>query len=117
VCAQLGCEVPLPRALDYLDVVMTRLDRVSARPRSFVLVAEIANLADHPQQVPYLELSLQDRDDQPVTRRAFAPEEWLPAGTDPRAGIAAGERLDVALPFETAERATPAGYRVNLFYP
>lgn len=117
VCERLGCEMPLPRVLDRLDVAATRLDPVRGSDRSFVLVAEIANLADHAQQLPHLELSLQDRDDQAVARRAFAPEEWLAAGTDPGDGIAAGARVNVALPFETAEQARPAGFRVNLFYP
>ncbi|AUN96464.1 zinc-ribbon and DUF3426 domain-containing protein [Pseudazoarcus pumilus] len=117
VCERLGCEMPLPRVLERLDVAATRLDPVPGSDRRFVLVAEIANLANHPQQLPHLELSLQDRDDHAVARRAFAPEEWLPADADPAAGIAAGSRLNVALPFETAEQARPAGFRVNLFYP
>ncbi len=117
VCERLGCEVPLPRVLERFNVASTRLDPLPDTSRGFVLIAEIANLADHPQQLPYLELSLQDHDDRPVARRAFAPQEWLPADTDTHAGIAAGERLNVALPFETAEQARPAGFRVNLFYP
>jgi predicted Zn finger-like uncharacterized protein len=117
ICTLLGCEVALPRVIGGFNVATTRLEAVKEAERHYVLQAEIVNLAGHPQQLPYLELSLRDKDDQPIARRAFGPGEWMPADRDPAHGVDAGERLNVSLPFSIPENAVPAGFRVNLFYP
>lgn len=117
LCARLGCEVPLPRVPEALAVESSRLESIPRTARRFVLEAEVVNRASHPQQFPHLELTLRDKNDKPLARRAFAPAEWLPAGVDAEAGFAANASVSLSLPLTTAEQAVPAGYRINLFYP
>jgi hypothetical protein len=51
-----------------------------------------------------------------VIRRVVSPAQYLPAGTDLNAGIGANGRQAVRLQL-SANGATPANYRVLIFYP
>lgn len=116
-CAQLNCEVPLPRVADALAIVASRLEPQPGTVRGYLLFAGITNSAPHPQEYPHLELTLRDKNDQPLARRTFSPQEWIPDDRDSAEGILASERLDISLPFSTDARAEPVGYRIGLFYP
>ena len=59
---------------------------------------------------------MSDTQDHIVVRRAFAPEEYLNAASDPRAGIAGNSEVAIKL-FVDASATTQAGYQVYLFYP
>lgn len=117
-CELLACEVPLPRIADHLAIERSNLEVIAGPTPHFELHAIVLNRAPHPQQHPHLELTLTDHKDKPLSRRALAPEEWLAtAETDLSAGLQAGERIEVILPFTTPELRGVAGYRLAAFYP
>ena len=72
--------------------------------------------AGWPLAYPHLELTLTDAQDQVVVRRALAPAEYVGAGADLAAGIAANAEVPVKL-FIDASATTQAGYRLYAFYP
>ena len=47
--------------------------------------------------------------------RVFAPQDYLPAGMDPRKGFAANSEQPIKLYFEFTD-AKPAGFQVGVFY-
>lgn len=116
-CTRLGCDVPLPRISSSIVIEASALEPVQRRSGAFVLEARIQNQAAYPQQFPHLELTLTGKDDQPVARRALAPDEWLPKNVETDTGFAAGDSIDVSLPLLTTEIRGASGYRLSLFYP
>ena len=65
---------------------------------------------------PDLELTLTDASDRVVVRRAFAPGEYVGAGTEVARGIP-GNGENVITLFLDASETSQAGYRLYLFYP
>lgn len=116
-CARLGCEVPLPRVAGLLAIEHSNMDFNAEHSAYYELQAVLRNRAPHPQQLPHIELTLTDLDDQPLARRALAPSEWLPEGRDIADGIAADERIRLALPFAVRDLKGVTGFRVVAFYP
>ena len=117
VCAQLNCEVPLPRVADALAIVRSHLERQPDTLRGYQLFATIRNSASYPQEYPHLELTLRDKNDQPLARRVFSPQEWAPEERNRAEGMQAEEHINLSLPFSTDPRAEPVGYRITVFYP
>lgn len=117
LCARLSCEVPLSRIADRVVIERSDLIFPERSSRQYELQAAVVNQAAFPQQYPHLELTLTDRDGQPLARRALTPSEWLAEGTAPEAGMAAGARIEVRLPLSTPELRGVTGYRVATFYP
>lgn len=118
-CARLGCDVPLPRIARQIAIEHSALGFDPDDNTLFELQAVLRNRADHPQQLPHIELTLTNLDDQPLARRALAPAEWAPKGRDAAAGIAPGERIRITLPFTVhdLDPESVTGYRVVAFYP
>lgn len=116
-CARLGCDVPLARVSGLLAIEHANMDFSAEHSAFYELQAVLHNRAPHPQQLPHIELTLTDLDDQPVLRRALTPSEWLPEGKDATDGIAADERIRIALPFAVRDLKGVAGFRVVAFYP
>ena len=116
-CAQLGCEIPLPKRID--DIVIERSNLEFSAPGSahYELQAVIGNRAEHPQEVPHIELTLTDLGDQPLVRRALTPAEWLPKDFNREQGIEAGTRVAFTLPFAARDLKGVTGFRVTAFYP
>jgi len=114
-CRHLACVVELPRQADLLSIEDSDLQDDAEHAGVLVLVSALYNRAPYPQAYPLLELTLTDTYDKPVLRRTFAPQEYLPAGTDIKAGIAAGGEIRSRLPLEVAGEK-PAGYRLYVRY-
>ncbi len=81
----------------------------------YTLTLVLRNRSHTAQTWPYLELTLNDRDEKAIVRRVFTPREYLstPATAD---GIAAGSEQQIKMVFELAQPAA-SGYRLYLFYP
>jgi predicted Zn finger-like uncharacterized protein len=125
-CAQLRCEVPLPRRAELMSIETSDLQAYPANPGVMVLSATLRNRAAFPQAYPALELTLTNERDEPLARRVLEPRDYL-------TGAAARERrADEGLPscmggvpscelrvmvlFEAASLKA-SGYRLYLFYP
>lgn len=114
-CRHLACVVELPRQADLLSIEDSDLQDDAEHAGVLVLISALYNRAPYPQAYPLLELTLTDTYDKPLLRRTFTPQEYLPAGTDIKAGIAAGGEIRSRLPLEVAGEK-PAGYRLYVRY-
>lgn len=115
-CAQLDCEVPLPRLADRLSIEASDLQALdTSRPGRVVLNATIRNRATLTQAWPMLELTLTNARDQVAARKVFTPAEYLD-GADSTPGLAANAEAAVRLRLDTGD-IVAAGYRIYLFHP
>jgi predicted Zn finger-like uncharacterized protein len=115
ICAELGCDVPLPRRAELLGIESSDLQADSALPSVMVLTATLRNRADFVQAFPALELTLTNAQDQTVARRVLMPRDYALQGTQPEPGFAAGGELQIRVHIEAAA-LEPTGYRLYLFY-
>lgn len=114
-CQWLGCTVGLPRQIDLLTIEDSGLEDDADHDGVLVLTYVLRNRAVYAQDYPLLELTLTDTFDQPVLRRTFRPQEYLPPGMDITAGIAAEDEVSGRL-YLKVEGDKPAGYRLWLKY-
>ncbi|MDR3157825.1 MAG: DUF3426 domain-containing protein [Zoogloeaceae bacterium] len=103
--------MPLAQEVEWLSIDASELSSMS-RSGHFQLVATLHNQSRYPQAWPQLEISLTDSYDNILTRRVFAPAEYLPAAAS--SAFAPGEAL-IRLDLD-ADDINPAGYRLYLFY-
>jgi predicted Zn finger-like uncharacterized protein len=115
ICAELGCDVPLPRRVELLGIESSDLQADSTLPSVMVLTATLRNRAGFIQAFPALELTLTNAQDQTVARRVLMPRDYAPQGTRPEPGFAAGGELQIRVHIEAAA-LRPTGYRLYLFY-
>lgn len=116
LCEVAGCRVELPRKIELLGIETSDLHPDPTRPGYLQLEAGLRNRAPFAQTWPHLELTITDTGDKPVVRRVLAPAEYLPAETDPVAGLAANREQGIHLEIEAAG-VPAAGYRLYIFYP
>lgn len=115
-CSFLDCKVTLPSDADLMSISASDLEADPDHASVIALTATLHNLAPYAQAYPSLELTLNDISDNPVARRAFTPDEYLPKGTAKKPGLGGGRELNIRLNLDTAD-LKPAGYRLLLFYP
>jgi predicted Zn finger-like uncharacterized protein len=115
LCAELGCDVPLPRRAELLSIESSDLQADGTHPSVMVLTATLRNRAGFIQAFPALELTLTDAQDQTVARRVLMPRDYAAKGTRTESGFAAASEMQVRLYIE-APALKPTGYRLYLFY-
>jgi len=116
LCANIGCDLPLPRRIELMSIEASDLQADTNNSNVMVLSATLKNRAAFDQQLPLLELTLTDAQDQPVVRRVLAPQDYLGKAAGAKAGFAANTEMAVKVFIEGAQvKAT--GYRLYLFYP
>lgn len=116
LCAALDCDLPLPRKADLVGIEVSDLHPEPQQAHLLALSATLKNRAGFAQAYPALELTLTDTRDQPLVRRVLGPDDYLPPGTDARAGFAANSDLAVSVWID-ASGVAATGYRLYLFYP
>ncbi|MDR2625481.1 MAG: DUF3426 domain-containing protein [Zoogloeaceae bacterium] len=104
--------MPLAQEVEWLSIDASEL-LSRTRPGHFRLNATLRNQSRYPQAWPQLEISLTDSYDNILTRRVFAPAEYLPAAAA-SAAFAPGE-TQVTLDLDAGD-LNPTGYRLYLFY-
>ncbi|MBV2262240.1 MAG: zinc-ribbon domain-containing protein [Thauera sp.] len=114
-CARFGCGVPYPRDAEHIAIEASDLQAEPGRPGYYLLQATLNNRADYPQQWPYLELTLTDAGDNPISRRVLPPIDWLPP-SQPHEAFTARSAIELRIPF-AAPALAPTGYRIYAFYP
>lgn len=116
LCADLGCDLPLPRRAELVSIEASDLQADTNNPNVMVLSATLKNRAVFEQQLPLLELTLTDAQDQPVVRRVLAPHDYLGKASAARAGFAANTEIPIKV-FVEGSQVKATGYRLYLFYP
>ena len=115
-CAELGCELPLPKRAELMSIEASDLQADAANPGVMVLTATLRNRAAFPQQYPSLELTLTDAQDQAIARRVLYARDYLGRAASSDSGFAGNSELPVRVYIEAAA-LKPVGYRLYLFYP
>jgi predicted Zn finger-like uncharacterized protein len=116
LCANLGCDLPLPRRAELISIESSDLQADPANPSVMVLTATLRNRAAFAQPHPWLELTLTDMQDQPLARRVLAAQDYLDRSTSVEAGFPGNSELPVKLYME-ASSLKATGYRLYLFFP
>ena len=113
LCAPLGCRVQAWRQLDAIVIDNSAFNRVAGN--QFRFSVGLRNTADLPVASPALELTLTDRDNQPLVRRVLTPAQLDLAPVLPAHGeTSSAQTLTVTDP---ADPAAVVGYRLTAFYP
>ena len=115
LCANVGCNMALPRDAGKIRIEISDLNRLPEQDAVFVLSATLRNQSATAQAYPHLELTLTNAQDRAVARRVFTPREWLPASAT-EDGFGPREELEVAVRF-TADELDASGYRLYVFHP
>ena len=114
-CAQIGCDVPLPKKIDLLTIDDSDMQEHVEYEQVLQFTSTLINHANVPQAYPNIELTLTDTDDEPVLKRTFSAKEYLHNNANVENGIAAKEEVRIKLNMNTSDVAV-AGYRVTLAY-
>jgi predicted Zn finger-like uncharacterized protein len=112
-CAQLGCTLEMPKNLAQLQIIGSDLQtEVNGR---LTLVLTLGNRADYAQAWPMLVLTLTDARGQPLTRRSFAPSEYLGDPQRIAAGLPPLSEQALSLPLSVSG-IRPMGFNLKLAY-
>lgn len=116
-CAQLGCEIRLPRRPKQMAIESSDLQAEGGGDNVIVLNAVLRNQAPFAQEFPSLELTLTDERDEAVARRVLAPADYLDgAGEVLARGIGPGADAVLRVYIDTSGLRA-IGYRMYLFFP
>jgi hypothetical protein len=113
ICAAFGCTLSLPKNLALLQIVGSDLQTEASGRLKFTLT--LGNRAAHAQAWPVLVLTLTDQRNRPLTRRSFAPSEYLGDANRIAAGIAPRSEEALSLPL-TVRGPAPMGFDLRLTY-
>ena len=112
LCAQAGCAVRLPQRPQSILIEASDLQVIDpANPYRIQLTATLRNHAGYDVAYPALDLVLTNVNDHTLARRIFLPADYLGAGSDIDAGIAANAEMTVRLALETGNLGA-AGFRL-----
>ena len=124
LCQLAGCKIQALRRIEAIAVDSSSFNRINknnvqleAVTQSYRLAVTLKNTGSLPVALPYVELSLQDAQDQTILRRVLSPADL---GSSLNALAPAQEMPgNVTLQIDTAQLAGSriAGYRVLAFYP
>jgi len=112
-CARLGCTLGLPKNEAQLQIIGSDL-QTEANGR-LILVLTLGNRADYAQAWPMLVLTLTDARGQPLTRRSFAPSEYLGDPQRIAAGLPPLSEHALSLPLSVSG-IRPMGFDLKLAY-
>lgn len=112
LCAQAGCAVGLPQRPQSILIEASDLQVIDpANPSRIQLTATVRNHAGYDVAYPALDLVLTNVNDHTLARRIFLPADYLGAGRDIDAGIAANAEMTVRFALETGNLGA-AGFRL-----
>ena len=114
-CAQLQCEINLPKNLDFFALDDSDMQEDSEHKDVIKFSSLLINNAPYAQTYPNIELTLTDTADLPVLRRLIKPSEYLASNTNAATGIDSREEMRINLSINVTDIAV-AGYRVLLVY-
>lgn len=115
-CRILKCTVPLPQHAELISIESSGLEADPSNENQINLNALLRNLAPYAQAYPSLELTLNDKQDKPLARRLFTPENYLPLTEAESTGLLPNHEIGIKLRLNTTD-LRPFGYRLVLLYP
>jgi len=115
-CTWLDCKIGLPAQIEAITIESDTLETLPANKDASELSMLLRNSSATVQAWPYLELTLNDANNALLSRRVFAPHDYLPAGQDEKKGIASNSEPAIKLYLEFSG-VKPSGYHVGVFYP
>jgi predicted Zn finger-like uncharacterized protein len=115
-CRLLKCTVPLPQHVELISIESSGLEADPSNESQINLNALLRNLAPYAQAFPSLELTLNDKQDKPLARRLFTPENYLPEAEVESTGLLPNHEIGIQLRLNTTD-LRPFGYRLVLLYP
>ncbi|HSY30007.1 MAG TPA: DUF3426 domain-containing protein [Burkholderiaceae bacterium] len=116
VCTLLDCKIGLPAQIETISIESDQLETLNTNRDVSELGMLLRNVSTITQAWPHLELTLNDANNTMLSRRVFAPQEYLPASQDEKKGMVANSEQAIKLDFEFSG-TKPAGYHVGVFYP
>ena len=116
LCAKLGCDLPLPQRIELVSIEASDLQADTTNPNVMVLSATLRNRAIFDQQLPSVELTLTDAQDQPVVRRVLSPPDYAGKTASKQGGLGANSEIAIKV-FIEGSHVKATGYRLYLFYP
>lgn len=115
-CRILKCTVPLPQHTELISIESSGLEADPANENQINLNALLRNRAPYAQAFPSLELTLNDKQDKPLARRMFTPENYLSQAEIESTGLLPNHEIGIKLRLNTTG-LQPFGYRLVLLYP
>jgi len=123
LCGPLHCEIRPPRHIEALVIDSSSFNRIA--PDAYRLSFTLKNVGVAALEVPALEVTLTDTQDQAVVRRVLTPAQFgakaaTVAAQSELAGLVVMKVAAEAPPSPSAAASAPlrvAGYRVLAFYP
>lgn len=115
-CRHLGCAMPLPRDLAAVRIEASALESDPENAARAVLRASLSNRSERAVAWPHLILILTDMRDAPIAQRPIRPQEYLPAGEDPAAGMGPAQEVELRVELEFLGLSA-YGYKLDKQYP
>ncbi len=115
-CETLGCQVSLPQHAEFLGIETSDLHPDPLQKGHLVLAATLRNHAPFTQEIPAIELTLNDVADRTLIVKDLNPRDYLPKEINAGKGFASNGELAVNLTLDVGD-VPAAGYRIYLFYP
>lgn len=100
-CMTLGCQVPLRRDDDLLQLASRDIRPHPSVPGALIISATLQNAADFAQPFPIVEITLSDLDEQRIAMRRFRPSEYVSDARVLAAGLAPAAKAPLV--FEVAD--------------
>jgi len=116
LCAALGCDLPLPQRIELISIEASDLQADTTNPNIMVLSATLKNRAIFDQQLPLLELTLTNAQDQPIVRRVLTPQDYIGNTASAQSGFGTNTEMVIKV-FIEGSQVKATGYRLYLFYP
>ncbi len=114
-CKWLACTISLPQNSELISIESSNLETDPSNSQLIMLSVLLRNHANYVLALPNLELTLNDAQERPLSRRVFQPSEYLLAGQKNSAGLPANQELDIKLWLQL-DNLNPSGYRLVLLY-
>jgi len=86
-CEYLGCTLRRPPSQARIDILGWDVRTLPDTPQALLASTTLVNRTPEAQPYPLLTLRFSDMNGKPVAQRRFLPREYLPAGTDIKAGM------------------------------
>jgi predicted Zn finger-like uncharacterized protein len=115
-CVLLNCKVGLPTQVDMISIESDQLETLGSNKDMSELSILLRNSSTIAQAWPNVEVTLNDGNNVMLSRRIYAPHDYLPANVDDKKGFAPNSEQPVKMRFDFTG-IKPAGYHVGVFYP
>lgn len=115
-CQALGCQVPLPKDLQFIRTEWSDCPQLPEHPNVLHLQAKVKNRAPYPQSWPTMEFTLKDANDLVLIRKIITPKEYLKLEDYKTGRFKANSEIAVDMLLDVGE-VRPRGYSIYWFYP